>query len=158
QEFITGAPPWTYWFFHPDLEHEPRHSFEYTPIFLKIVLRSAGLAECAFRTICAYVEPDTINYIFEIGSALAVEPRMFGETMIVQARKVAEEPLFRYPDCIYDGDRYYRSTYPLLRNRLKHAHRAFLETHRIAAQQVAEAKAQQQRAESQAREAAARTA
>jgi 2-polyprenyl-3-methyl-5-hydroxy-6-metoxy-1,4-benzoquinol methylase len=158
QEFMTGAPPWTYWFFHPDLEHESRHSFEYTPIFLKIVLRSAGLAECAFRTICAYVEPDTINHIFEIGSALAVEPRMFGETMIVQARKVAEEPLFRYPDCIYDGDRYYRSTYPLLRDRLEQAHRAFLETHRIAAEQVAEAKAQQQRAESQAREAAARAA
>ena len=27
QEFMAGAPPWVSWFFHPDLKHEPRHSF-----------------------------------------------------------------------------------------------------------------------------------
>jgi hypothetical protein len=51
---------------------------------------------------------------------------MFGETMIAQARKVTEEPLFRYPDCIYDSERYYKSTYPLLRPSLDAALDAFL--------------------------------
>jgi hypothetical protein len=51
---------------------------------------------------------------------------MFGETMIAQVRKVTEEPLFRYPDCIYDSERYYKSTYPLLRPGLDAALDAFL--------------------------------
>jgi 2-polyprenyl-3-methyl-5-hydroxy-6-metoxy-1,4-benzoquinol methylase len=128
QEFMTGAPPWTYWFFHPDLSHEPRHSFEYTPIFFKILLRCAGLSENAFRTIAAYADQCTVDEYAEIGRALSVESRLFGETMIVQARKSAEKPLFRYPDCIYDGDRYYRSTYPLLREHLDKARGNFMAT------------------------------
>ena len=127
QEFMTGAPPWTYWFFQPDLTHEPRHSFEYTPIFFKILMRSAGLDELAFRTMTTYVEQDSIKDYVEIGRALSVEPRMFGETMIAQARKVTEEPLFRYPDCIYDSERYYKTTYPLLRPGLDAALDAFLQ-------------------------------
>ena len=139
QEFMSGAPPWTYWFFQPDLTHEPRHSFEYTPIFFKILLRSAGLKELAFRTITAYVQPDTVQNYFEIGRALSVEPRMFGETMIAQARKVSEEPLFRYPDCIYDAGRYYESTYPLLRPGLDAACEAFLKKMSVDETQLREA-------------------
>ena len=126
QELMTGAPPWTHWFFQPDLTHEPRHSFEYTPIFFKILMRSAGLDELAFRTMTTFVEPDSIKDYVEIGRALSVEPRMFGETMIAQARKAPEEPLFRYPDCIYDSERYYKSTHPLLRPGLDAALDAFL--------------------------------
>jgi 2-polyprenyl-3-methyl-5-hydroxy-6-metoxy-1,4-benzoquinol methylase len=161
QEFITGAPPWTYWFFHPDLSHEPRHSFEYTPIFFKIFLRCAGLAELAFRTVCAYVEREAVEDIFEMGAALSVDPRMFGETMIVQASKVADEPLVRYPDCIYDGDRYYRSTFPVLRPRMETARLAFFDRGRQAEEAVRQAQATTreaaeglQQAEAAAREAA----
>ena len=139
QEFMSGAPPWTYWFFQPDLTHEPRHSFEYTPIFFKILLRSAGLKELAFRTITAYVQPDTVQKYFEIGRALSVEPRMFGETMIAQARKVSEQPLSRYPDCIYDAGRYYESTYPLLRPGLDAACEAFLKKMSVDETQLREA-------------------
>ena len=139
QEFMSGAPPWTYWFFQPDLTHEPRHSFEYTPIFFKILLRSAGLKELAFKTITAYVHPDTVQKYFEIGCALSVEPRMFGETMIAQARKVSEQPLFRYPDCIYDAGRYYESTYPLLRPGLDAACEAFLKKMSVDETQLREA-------------------
>jgi 2-polyprenyl-3-methyl-5-hydroxy-6-metoxy-1,4-benzoquinol methylase len=128
QEFMMGAPPWTYWFFHPDLSHEPRHAFEYTPIFFKILLRCAGLSENAFRTIAAYADPQAVEQYAEIGRALSVEPRLFGDTMIVQAWKSAEQPLFRYPDCIYDRDRYYSSTYPLLRERLHAARSTFMTT------------------------------
>jgi 2-polyprenyl-3-methyl-5-hydroxy-6-metoxy-1,4-benzoquinol methylase len=139
QEFMAGAPPWTYWFFEPDLTHEPRHSFEYTPIFFKILLRSAGLKELAFRTMTAYAQPDTVKDYFDIGRALSIEPCMFGETMIAQARKVSEEPLFRYPDCIYDAGRYYESTYPLLRPGLDAARDAFLARTRIEEAQLREA-------------------
>jgi 2-polyprenyl-3-methyl-5-hydroxy-6-metoxy-1,4-benzoquinol methylase len=132
QEFMAGAPPWTYWFFNPDLTHEPRHSFEYTPIFFKILLRCAGLDELAFRTITAYVEPDTVSDYFDIGRALSIEPHMFGETMIVQARKVSLEPLFRNPDCIYDSASYYNSTYPLLRPGLDASRDAFFAKQRAA--------------------------
>jgi 2-polyprenyl-3-methyl-5-hydroxy-6-metoxy-1,4-benzoquinol methylase len=121
REFMTGAPPWTYWFFRPDLSHEPRHSFEYTPIFLKIFLRCAGLAELCFRTIISYAEEEDIRQISDIGHDLSVNPKLFGDTMIVQAKRVSDEPLFRYPDCIYDADRYYESTYPLLRPLLNQA-------------------------------------
>lgn len=129
KEFMSGAPPWTYWFFSPDLKHEPRHCFEYTPIFFKILLRSAGLEETAFRTLCAYAEPEALRDVFEIGEALSIEPRFFGETMIAQARKVSESPLFRYPDCIYDGDRYYRTTAPLLQDVFCKARDRFFREH-----------------------------
>jgi 2-polyprenyl-3-methyl-5-hydroxy-6-metoxy-1,4-benzoquinol methylase len=155
QEFLTGAPPWTYWFFHPDLNHEPRHSFEYTPIFFKIFLRAAGLAERAFRTICAYVERKAVEDIFEIGATMSIEPRMFGETMIVQARKVDDEPLFRYPDCIYDGDHYYRSTFPVLSDRLGAARLAIADRSKQAERTVQEVRQQAEEAEQRARAAEA---
>lgn len=128
-EFVGGAPPWTYWFFNPDLEHEPRHSFEYTPIFFKILLKSAGLDETAFRTICAYSTREAEKATFDIANALSIEPHMFGDTMIAQARKTFDEPLFRYPDCLYNGDSYYRSVAPLLADRSYRAKDNFLRKH-----------------------------
>lgn len=118
EEFMTGAPPWTYWFFHPDLRHEPRHAFEYTPIFLKALLRAAGLHETAFVTICAYRDIESLQDIFSVGAALSVEPRFFGDTMIVQTRLSPDGSVVRFPDLIYDRDGYYRSSYPLLAPRL----------------------------------------
>ena len=108
QEFMTGAPPWTYWFYHPDLGHEPRHAFEPTPIFFKAMLRSAGLREEAFRTICAYADRQSLDQIFAVGEALSVEPRFFGDTMIAQATKIRGADTIRFPDLIYSGDAYYQ--------------------------------------------------
>ncbi len=87
QEHLTGMPPWTYWFFHPDLSREPRHVFKYTPFVLKVLVQASGLQESAFRTICAYSDRNAVDDIFEIGEELSIDPRLFGETMIVQARK-----------------------------------------------------------------------
>jgi 2-polyprenyl-3-methyl-5-hydroxy-6-metoxy-1,4-benzoquinol methylase len=129
-EFIAGMPPWTYWFFHPDLKHEPRHAFEYTPFVLKFLLRAAGLEEVAFRTICAYCDRKDLDEIFEIGEELSIDPRLFGETMIVQARKNSDLEIVRYPDCIYSNERYYRSTFPVLESKRRHAVKTFLDTRR----------------------------
>ena len=128
QEVLTGAPPWTYWFFHPDLRHEPRHAFEYTPVFFKAILRAAGLKEHAFRTICAYADRAALDDMFAIGAALSIPSNMFGETMIAQARKAPNVATIRFPDLIYDADGYYRTTYPALLPRLKiaTAHLSFI--------------------------------
>ena len=85
---MMGAPPWTYWFYNCDLAHEPRHAFEYTPIFFKSILRAAALEEQAFRTICAYDNRDTLDELFTVGAALSVNSRFFGDTMIAVSQKV----------------------------------------------------------------------
>jgi 2-polyprenyl-3-methyl-5-hydroxy-6-metoxy-1,4-benzoquinol methylase len=130
REFVAGMPPWTYWFFHPDLSHEPRHAFEYTPFILKFLLRASGLDELAFRTICAYSERKDLDDIFEIGEELSIDPRLFGETMLVQARRNPELEIVRYPDCIYSSERYYRSTFPLLEEKRRRAIDGFLDSRR----------------------------
>jgi 2-polyprenyl-3-methyl-5-hydroxy-6-metoxy-1,4-benzoquinol methylase len=164
QEFMAGAPPWTYWFFHPDLNHEPRHSFEYTPIFFKMALRAAGLNDVAFRTICAYAEREAVNDFFEIGTALSVDAALFGETIIAQVRKVSDEPLFRFPDCLYSAERYYRTNDPEIRVRLDRARRSFLDAReadaanlRQARQDLQAAVAAQSAAEEEARLASRRS-
>jgi hypothetical protein len=123
-------PPWTYWFFHPDLGHEPRHAFEYTPFILKFLLRASGFDELAFRTIRAYSERKGLDDIFEIGGELSIESRLFGETMLVQARRNPELEIVRYPDCMYSSERYYRSTFPLLEEKRRRAIDGFLESRR----------------------------
>ncbi len=136
REFIAGAPPWVYWFFHPDLGHEPRHSFEYTPIFFKMALRSSGLTDVAFRTICAFAEPEHVTDLYEIGATLSIDASLFGDTMLVQARKTSDEPLFRYPDCLYSSDRYYRSTNPAIEERLTRARSTYEDKRDVAVQEA----------------------
>jgi 2-polyprenyl-3-methyl-5-hydroxy-6-metoxy-1,4-benzoquinol methylase len=136
REFIAGAPPWVYWFFHPDLGHEPRHSFEYTPIFFKMALRSAGLTDVAFRTICAFAEPEHVTDIFEVGAMLSIDASLFGDTILVQARKTSDEPLFRYPDCLYSSDRYYRTTNPAIEERLTQARSTYARKRDAAVQEA----------------------
>jgi 2-polyprenyl-3-methyl-5-hydroxy-6-metoxy-1,4-benzoquinol methylase len=128
QRFVSGMPPWTYWFFHPDLTHEPRHCFEYTPIVLKTLLRAAGLEETAFRTICAYENREALDDIFAIGEALSIDPKLFGETLIAVAKKRPDAEIVRYPDCIYDSDRYYNSMFPSIKLIQRKAIKAFSES------------------------------
>ena len=133
QEILTGAPPWTYWFFHPDLQHEPRHCFEYTPIFFKMALSCAGFTEQAFRTLITYVDRADLDDIFEIGDALSIHPRLFGDTLIAQVIKSPDAKPIRYPACIYDGERYYQTTFPVLEPLRRRAVRSFVEWRRSEA-------------------------
>jgi GT2 family glycosyltransferase/2-polyprenyl-3-methyl-5-hydroxy-6-metoxy-1,4-benzoquinol methylase len=114
REFIGGTPPWVYWFFHPDLSHEPRHCFEYTPFILKMLLRSAGFEEEAFRTLYAYAEESWLGGELTIAKSLSIEPKLFGDVILVVAKKIFTSPPIRYPHCIYDSEGYYKTTYPLL--------------------------------------------
>jgi len=157
RQFVSGMPPWTYWFFNPDLMHEPRHCFEYTPIILKALLRAAGLEATAFRTICAYSDRATLDDIFAIGEALSIDPSQFGETMIAQARKSTDVDLVRYPDCLYDGEHYYKSTFPLIEPIQREAISSFMRSHvailsfmRARSDEVADLKAKLAAAEERA--------
>jgi SAM-dependent methyltransferase len=114
REFLVGMPPWTYWFFEPDLAHEPRHCFEYTPLVAKVLLCAAGFEERSFEVIYAYSDMDAERGIIDIAEALSIEPAVFGETMVMQAVKVADDALVRFPDILYSSDGYYRSTFPIL--------------------------------------------
>ncbi|MDF1808555.1 MAG: methyltransferase domain-containing protein [Phycisphaerales bacterium] len=120
-EFLAGMPPWTYWFYEPDLSHEPRHCFEYTPIVFKTLIGSAGMQENAFKTIYAYSEVANEQDTIEIASAFGIDVDSFGETMIIHATKNCEDIQVRYPDVLYSPDGYYKNVYPLLRNRLQKA-------------------------------------
>ncbi|MCZ8081340.1 MAG: methyltransferase domain-containing protein [Rhodobacteraceae bacterium] len=121
EEILTGAPPWVYWFFHPDLRHEPRHAFEYTPIFFKAILRAAGLCEEAFRTVCAYRDRTELDELFAIGALMSIPEELFGEVMITLVRKDITLPVQRHPAAIYDPDRYYEAIWPMLQPRKKTA-------------------------------------
>lgn len=113
-EILMGAPPWTYWFYKPDLAHEPRHSLEYTPVFFLGLLRAAGFRTTAFRTVIAYADRQNLDGIFALGKALSIDEALFGETMIAHAVKDSAGGVIRFPDMIYNGDAYYYSTWPLL--------------------------------------------
>jgi len=117
KEFLVGMPPWTYWFYEPDLSHEPRHCFEYTPIVFKALIRATGLEENAFRTIYAYSEVENEQETLEIARSFGVEDGAFGETMIIHATKVDEKINIRYPDVLYSPDGYYKNVYPHLHDR-----------------------------------------
>jgi 2-polyprenyl-3-methyl-5-hydroxy-6-metoxy-1,4-benzoquinol methylase len=119
KEFLVGMPPWTYWFYEPDLSHEPRHCFEYTPIIFKTLIRACGMNENAFRTIYAYTEEKNETETIQLASRLGIESKDFGETMIINASKVAEEVRLRYPDVLYSPDGYYKNIYPHLYARLR---------------------------------------
>lgn len=141
QEILTGAPPWNYWFFHPDLQHEPRHCFEYTPIFFKMALHCAGFTEEAFRTLLAFSQRKDLDDIFEIGHALAMDPKLMGDILIAQVRKNPGAMPIRYPAFIYDGDRYYQTTFPVLEPLGRQAVRRFIEGRRETNREVADIKA-----------------
>lgn len=124
-EMLSGMPPWTYWFYNPDLSHEPRHSLEYTPFTMALVLRAAGFEQSSFKTIDAYKERETISDLYRIGEKLGFDMRHFGETMIATSRKTAEKAEIRYPDAIYSGNGYYESTWHLIEARRKSVVEAF---------------------------------
>jgi hypothetical protein len=114
KEFLCGMPPWTYWFYHPDLSHEPRHCFEYTPIVFKVLLEAAGFDEKYFRTIYAYSDPESEADVVEIAKSLSLELAHFGDTMIAQVRKAEDKVRVRYPAVLYDPAVYYEDAYPLI--------------------------------------------
>ena len=125
KEFIVGMPPWTYWFYEPDLSHEPRHCFEYTPLVFKSLIRSTGLAEHAFRTIYAYTEPANEAQTIKIAESIGLTEQELGETMIINSTKVSERIELRYPDVIYSPKGYYENIYPQLQPRLLEVHSQF---------------------------------
>lgn len=131
KEFLTGMPPWNYWFYHPNLAHEPRprHCFEYTPIVFKSLLLAAGFEEKVFRTIFAFSDPEGEMDITQIGEALSLSRDLFGDTMIAQAKKFTDETPVRYPDVLYSSDGYYQTAYPVLEPFLKSATKNFREKH-----------------------------
>ena len=112
QEFVSGMPPWNFWFYNPDLAHEPRHCFEYTPIVFEAVLTAAGLDIEDLGSICAFQPREALEGVFAMGKALSIEAEMFGDTLLARARKAPDAEIVRYPDCIYDCERYYKSTFP----------------------------------------------
>ncbi len=118
KEFLVGMPPWTYWFYEPDLSHEPRHCFEYTPIIFKTLIQASGLRENAFRTIYAYTDPEHEQETLEIARSLGIKDESFGETMIINATKTTESIRLRHPDVLYSPDGYYKNVYPHLHDRL----------------------------------------
>jgi SAM-dependent methyltransferase len=97
REFVSGTPPWVYWFFQPDLSHEPRHCFEYTPFVLKVLLRSAGFEEKAFKTLYAYADEADLGGEMEIANSLSIHPELFGDVILTLVRKVHSTPPIRYP-------------------------------------------------------------
>ncbi len=117
KEFLVGMPPWTYWFYKPDLSHEPRHCFEYTPIIFKTLIQASGMRENAFRTIYAYTDPEHEQETLEIARSLGFKDESFGETMIINATKTAKSINLRHPDVLYSPDGYYRNVYPHLHDR-----------------------------------------
>lgn len=125
KELLVGMPPWTYWFYEPDLSHEPRHCFEYTPIVFKSLLAASGMRENAFRIIYAYSTPERERETLEIARSLGLDPRELGETMIVNATKAREDIALRYPDVLYSPDGYYKNIYPRLQELLKQRVEAF---------------------------------
>jgi hypothetical protein len=127
REFICGTPPWMYWFFHPDLSHEARHCFEYTPFILKTLLRASGFQEIAFRTLLAFSEESDLAAEYAIAQSLSINPRLFGDVILTVAKKVASEPPIRYPCCIYDADTYYKEVWPILWPVLEHSYQHFFE-------------------------------
>lgn len=120
-EFLAGNPPWVYWFFHPDIKHEPRHCFEYTPFILHYLLRAAGFKEVGSQSIVAYAEPRDLQDVSVVASDLSIDPRWFGDTLLTQARKISDIPPIRYPSCIYDADEYYELIYPVVQPVLRKA-------------------------------------
>lgn len=118
KEFMVGMPPWTYWFYEPDLSHEPRHCFEYTPIIFKMLIQASGLQENAFRTIYAYSDVDKEQQTLEIARVLGFEDQDFGETMIINATRRSDQINIRYPDALYSPNGYYKNVYPHIQGRL----------------------------------------
>lgn len=114
REYLVGMPPWTYWFYEPDLSHEPRHCFEYTPIVFQSVLVATGMRTNAFRTIYAYSSIESEHRVLDLAAGLGFEPRSMGETMIAHATKQREGVPLRYPDVLYSPDGYYKNIYPRL--------------------------------------------
>jgi SAM-dependent methyltransferase/phosphoribosyl-ATP pyrophosphohydrolase len=119
KEFLVGMPPWTYWFYQPDLSHEPRHCFEYTPIVFQSLLSASGMRTDAFRTIYSYSSPKNEQGVLEVAEALGYDADGFGETMIAHATKTREGVALRYPDVLYSPDGYYKNIYPRLQQRLQ---------------------------------------
>lgn len=114
REFICGTPPWMYWFFHPDLSHEARHCFEYTPFILKTLLRASGFHEIAFRTLLAFSDESALEAEYSIAKTLSINPQLFGDVILTVVKKVEDVPPIRYPYCIYDADAYYKEIWPIL--------------------------------------------
>jgi SAM-dependent methyltransferase len=119
KEFLVGMPPWTYWFYEPDLSHEPRHCFEYTPIVFHALLSASGMETEAFRTIYAYSSRSSEQDVLQVAGALGYRQDDFGETMIAHATKTREGVALRYPDVLYSPDGYYKNVYPVLQQRLQ---------------------------------------
>ncbi len=128
KEFLVGMPPWTYWFYEPDLSHEPRHCFEYTPIIFKTLIQASGMRENAFRTIYAYTDPEHEQETLEISRSLGIKDESFGETMIINATKTTKSISLRHPDVLYSPDGYYKNVYPHLRDRFVRAITHFKES------------------------------
>lgn len=119
REFLVGMPPWTYWFYEPDLAHEPRHCFEYTPVVFRSLLTASGMDIQAMRTIFAYSTPQRERDTLDIAESLGFDPRDMGETMIAKCAKVREGVALRYPDVLYSPDGYYKNVYPRLQEILQ---------------------------------------
>lgn len=119
REFLVGMPPWTYWFYEPDLQHEPRHCFEYTPIVFQSLLIASGMNPNAFRTIYAYSSPEKEHDTLQIAESLGFHSDELGETMIAHATKTRTGVPLRYPDVLYSPDGYYKNIYPRLQQVLQ---------------------------------------
>ena len=126
-ELLSGMPPWTYWFYQPDLEHEPRHCFEYTPLVFSSLLIAGGFRQLALSSVWSYAEPEEQARILQVAELLQLERDRLGDTMIALTQKASERVPVRHPDLLYDKDGYYATTYPRVREQLEQRLNAILE-------------------------------
>lgn len=119
RELLVGMPPWTYWFYHPDLDHEPRHAFEYTPVVFRTLVASAGFDEDQFFSLYAYTTEESQRQVRDIAENAGMDVTHFGETMVCRAFKTHKSVRVRYPSVLYDPDRYYEFAYPIIARSLE---------------------------------------
>ena len=119
RELLVGMPPWTYWFYHPDLDHEPRHAFEYTPIVFRTLVASTGFEEDQFFSLYAYSSEQEEEQVRGIAERAGMNVTHFGETMVSRSFKTSDRVRVRYPSVLYDPDRYYELAYPIIAKSLE---------------------------------------
>jgi hypothetical protein len=83
-------------------------------VLASIFLTGAGFELSSLKTIDAYADRETVADLYAVGQALGREPKFFGETIIVTAHKTKGDPPVRFPDAIYGGEQYYKSTWPMI--------------------------------------------
>lgn len=108
RQMLCGMPPLTYWFYHPDIRHEPRHSLEYTPLLLIMALLSSGFSVEFVDTMWNYHSREELAQFTLCLNALGFGNDYCGDTIFVAiVKNVALDNPERYPSVLYSGEKFY---------------------------------------------------